>query len=175
MVAAIIIVNTVHRHGQNYAKFAFSFIAATFAALFTSRFVYLTMNRNTINTSLNAIVTSARVLLTALLFMQFAHQASAHHSAAQYDFSQMVEVIGKVIHVDIANPHIDLILEIENADGSTKEVQFEGHARNNVYRRGWRPDAFAEGDVITIHIAPMRDGTDGGYIQQFTMADGQTF
>lgn len=99
----------------------------------------------------------------------------AHHSAAQFDFSQMVPVTGKVILVDVANPHIDLILEITNADGSTKQVQFEGHSRNNVYRRGWRPGAFAVGDEITIFIAPMRNGEDGGYIQEFALKDGRKF
>ena len=121
------------------------------------------------------IQTALIFILSVFFTTFFATQAAAHHSAAQYDFSQMVPVTGKVTHVDIANPHIDLVLEIENEDGTTKEVQFEGHARNNVYRRGWRPGAFDEGDEITIHIAPMRDGTDGGYIQQFTMADGSTF
>jgi hypothetical protein len=99
----------------------------------------------------------------------------AHHSAAQYDFSQMVPVTGKVKHIEISNPHIDLVLEITDADGSTREVQYEGHSRNNVYRRGWRPDAIMEGDTITIYIAPLREGGVGGYIQQFELADGRTF
>jgi hypothetical protein len=99
----------------------------------------------------------------------------AHHSAAQFDFSQNVPVTGKVVHVDVANPHIDLILEIRSEDGTTREVQFEGHSRNNVYRRGWRPGAINEGDEITIFIAPMRNGEDGGYIQEFSLADGRTF
>lgn len=116
----------------------------------------------------------ALVALTfSMLFVSSVSQA--HHSAAQFDFSQMVPVTGKVIHVDVSNPHIDLILEITNDDGSTKQVQFEGHSRNNVYRRGWRPGAFEEGDVITIFIAPMRNGEDGGYIQEFEMADGRKF
>lgn len=101
--------------------------------------------------------------------------AQAHHSASQFDFSQMVPVEGKVIHVDVANPHIDLVLEITNPDGTTRQVQFEGHSRNNVYRRGWRPGAFEEGDTITIFIAPMRNGEDGGYIQEFQLADGKKF
>jgi hypothetical protein len=105
----------------------------------------------------------------------FSSTLLAHHSAAQFDFSQMVPVTGKVVHVDVANPHIDLILEIASVDGSTREVQFEGHSRNNVYRRGWRPGAFAVGDEITIFIAPMRNGEDGGYIQEFALKDGRKF
>jgi len=114
-----------------------------------------------------SIATLCLVLFTGSLF--------AHHSAAQFDFSKREPVTGKVVFVDVSNPHIDLILEIDNGDGTTKEVQFEGHSRNNVYRRGWRPDDFAEGDEITIFIAPMRNGEDGGYIQEFEMADGKKF
>ena len=115
----------------------------------------------------SGVLACALVLLPPALF--------AHHSAAQFDFSQMVPVTGKVVFVDVANPHIDLILEITLDDGTTKEVQFEGHSRNNVYRRGWRPGAFAVGDEITILIAPRRDGGDGGYIQEFVMKDGRKF
>ena len=99
----------------------------------------------------------------------------AHHSAAQYDFGQPVSIEGKVMHIDVANPHIDLVLELDNGDGTTREVRYEGHARNNVYRRGWRPGAINEGDTITISIAPMRTGEDGGYILEFHLADGRSF
>lgn len=114
-------------------------------------------------------------LCLGMCLAMFSAAGMAHHSAAQYDFSQMVPITGKVKHLEIANPHIDLVLEITNPDGSTKEVEFEGHSRNNVYRRGWRPDSFKEGDTITIYIAPLRDGGEGGYIQQFELADGTTF
>jgi hypothetical protein len=99
----------------------------------------------------------------------------AHHSAAQFDFAQNVEITGKIIHIDVSNPHIDLVLEQPAADGSTKQVQYEGHSRNNVFRRGWRPDMMSEGDSVTIFIAPMRNGEDGGYIQSFKLQDGRTF
>lgn len=118
------------------------------------------------------VIKQASLLLCGL-FMAAAVQA--HHSAAQFDFAQNVEITGKIIHIDVSNPHIDLILEQTNADGSTKQVQYEGHSRNNVYRRGWRPDWMKEGDTITIFIAPMRNGEDGGYIQSVKLADGRTF
>lgn len=115
---------------------------------------------------------SCLVLLAALLP---AAAALAHHSAAQFDFAQNVEITGKIIHLDVSNPHIDLILEQPAEGGGTKQVQYEGHSRNNVYRRGWRPDWLKEGDTVTIFIAPMRNGEDGGYIQSFKLADGRTF
>jgi Family of unknown function (DUF6152) len=99
----------------------------------------------------------------------------AHHSAAQFDFAQNVEITGKIIHLDVSNPHIDLILEQPAEGGATKQVQYEGHSRNNVFRRGWRPDWLKDGDTVTIFIAPMRNGEDGGYIQSFKLQDGRTF
>jgi hypothetical protein len=98
-----------------------------------------------------------------------------HHSAAQFDFTQRVPVTGKIKHLDISNPHIDLVLEYENANGNTKQVQFEGHSRNNVFRRGWRPGMMNAGETVTIFIAPMRNGDDGGYIQAWKLADGTEF
>lgn len=114
-----------------------------------------------------SMVAFAALIASSLLF--------AHHSASQYDFANGVDVEGKIILIEVSNPHIDLILEITNDDGSTKEVRFEGHSRNNVYRRGWRPDMMTEGDDITITIAPMRNGDDGGYIQDFKLSDGTFF
>ena len=119
-----------------------------------------------------ALLQHCLLLLAALLL---ASAAQAHHSAAQFDFAQNVEVTGKIIHLDVSNPHIDLILEVATADGGSKQIQFEGHSRNNVYRRGWRPDWMKEGDTVTIFIAPMRNGEDGGYIQSFKLADGRQF
>jgi hypothetical protein len=111
----------------------------------------------------------------AFLAVVLSSLAFSHHSAVQFDFSKNVEVKGKIARMDVSNPHVDLVLEITNADGSTKEVQFEGHSRNNIYRRGWRTGMFEEGDMLTISIAPMRNGEDGGYIQGYTLTDGTQF
>jgi hypothetical protein len=101
--------------------------------------------------------------------------ALAHHSAAQFDFAQTVTVEGKVTMIEVRNPHIKLILEVAAEDGKAHEVEFEGHSRNNVYRRGWRPDSVAVGDTIAIDIAPLRDGSEGGYVKDFKLPDGTTF
>ncbi len=99
----------------------------------------------------------------------------AHHSAAQFDFGQTVMIEGTVKFIDVRNPHIKLILEVENEDGELKEIEYEGHSRNNVFRRGWRPDMLDVGDTVTIGIAPMRDGEEGGYIKDFHLQDGTVF
>src|SRR5688500_3669870 len=96
----------------------------------------------------------------------FSTAASAHHSAAQVDFAQTVRIEGVVKEMRVANPHIALFLEVTD-DKGTRVIEYEGHSRNNVYRRGWRPEMVHTGDTIGIDIAPMRTGGDGGYVKTF--------
>jgi hypothetical protein len=98
----------------------------------------------------------------------------AHHSAAQFDFGQTVRIDGVVKEMRVANPHIALFLEVKD-DKGTRVIEYEGHSRNNVYRRGWRPEMVHTGDTISIDIAPMRTGADGGYVKNFILKDGTEF
>jgi hypothetical protein len=111
------------------------------------------------------------VLAGAGLWMVAAGPALAHHSAAQFDFGNTVDITGTLKYVRFANPHAKLILEVTDERG-TRDIQFEGHSRNNMIREGLRPEMFKVGDEITIRIAPMRDGTDGGYVTALLTEDG---
>jgi Family of unknown function (DUF6152) len=110
----------------------------------------------------------------AVALSTWAAAAWAHHSAAQFDFGQTVRLEGVVKEMRVANPHIALFLEIKDGKGS-RVIEFEGHSRNNVYRRGWRPEMVHEGDAISIDIAPLRTGEDGGYVKTFILKDGTEF
>ncbi len=99
--------------------------------------------------------------------------AFAHHSAAQFDFGNTVDVTGTVQYVRFANPHAKLILEVTDDERGTRDIEFEGHSRNNMIRQGLRPDMMKVGDVITIRIAPMRNGDDGGYVTALLTEDGE--
>jgi hypothetical protein len=115
-----------------------------------------------------------RLLAAFAIGSVWAGAALAHHSAAQFDFGQTVTVAGVVKVVSVANPHIHLVLDVDDEKGQ-REIEFEGHSRNNVYRRGWRPDMLNVGDTLTIEIAPMRSGEDGGYVKNFVLKDGTRF
>jgi len=125
--------------------------------------------------NLSSPVPNKVILAVFLLLAGLSFQAAAHHSAACCDFTKSVPVEGKVKSIEVANPHIKLVLIVTDANGKEKEIYFEGHSRNNVYRRGWRPGMVKAGDRITIHIAPKKSGEDGGYVQSWTTADGRTF
>ena len=110
---------------------------------------------------------------SCLLLTVMAAAASAHHSAAQFDFRNTVLVTGKVVSARLVNPHMRLILEVTDEKRGKRNIEFEGHSRNNMRRQGLLPDMFGVGDTITIRIAPMRDGSDGGYVTAVRTANGQ--
>jgi hypothetical protein len=72
---------------------------------------------------------------------------------------------------EIANPHGRVILRVTDQKGA-RDVEYETHSRNNVYRAGYRDGMVKAGDKVKISIAPNRDGSDGGYITGFTTAKG---
>ena len=112
-------------------------------------------------------------LAGAVLSVSFGGVAVAHHSAAQFDFRNTVDITGIVQRVRFANPHGLLILEVTDDERGTRDIEFEAHSRNNMIRQGLVPDMFTVGDTITIRIAPMRNGNDGGYVTAFITEDGQ--
>jgi hypothetical protein len=108
---------------------------------------------------------------TGLLLALIATSALAHHSAVMFDFQNTVVVEGKVTEVRFANPHMRLIMEVTDAKGK-RNIEFEGHSRNNMARQGLTPNLFKVGDSIAIRIAPMRNGEDGGYVTAVRGPDG---
>ena len=72
------------------------------------------------------------------------------------------------------NPHMQLVLRVTDAKG-TRDIEFEGHSTNNMYRAGYRDRMIKVGDTITVYAAPLRSGADGGYVTAATTASGQRF
>ena len=105
------------------------------------------------------------ISVPALVFWAMA--ASAHHSAAQYDFTKRVTVVGIVKKFVVMNPHTEAVVTVTDAKG-TRDISFEGHSASHFYRAGYKRDMVHVGDKIAVLIAPRKDGADGGYIQAFT-------
>ena len=99
----------------------------------------------------------------------------AHHSANRFDLTiRDNEVSGIVKEFDALNPHTKIVLEVTDEKG-TRDIEFEGHSRNNYYRNGWRVGMVEPGDHITLIAAPTRDGSDGGYALGVITEDGVRF
>lgn len=114
-------------------------------------------------------------LAAASLLGILALPAGAHHSAIRFDLSIRDQTVtGIVKEFKAANPHTRIVLEVTDEKG-TRDIEYEGHSRNNYYRSGWRTGMVEVGDTITLTAAPTRDGSDGGYALRVTTGDGVTF
>ena len=115
-----------------------------------------------------------RILAIVVLLGAAGATLTAHHSAAQFDFSKSVAITGVVVKFIAINPHMQLVLRVTDAKG-TRDVDFEGHSTNNMYRAGYRDKMIKVGDKITVYAAPLRAGGDGGYVTAALTASGQRF
>jgi hypothetical protein len=113
-----------------------------------------------------------RIAIAGMLLLAMAGSTLfGHHSAAAQDFSKRVEIEGVIKIWDIANPHGRVVLRVTDQKGA-RDIEYETHSRNNVYRAGYRDGMIKAGDKVKLSIAPNRDGSDGGYVTGFTTAKG---
>ena len=113
-------------------------------------------------------------VLALVVGLGFGAAVSAHHSAIQFDFGKNVQVTGVVKKFQAINPHMRLVLSVTDAKG-TRDIEFEGHSTNNMYRGCYRDKMINVGDKITVIIAPLKDGSDGGYVTGAVTAKGEKF
>jgi len=98
----------------------------------------------------------------------------AHHSSAMFDKEEVREVTVTVREFQWTNPHVWIQVLITDEDGEATEWSIEGLGPNSLFRNGWRPNSFQQGDVITIRFNPMRDGSTAGGVVGARFADGHT-
>jgi len=100
--------------------------------------------------------------------------ASAHHSAAMFDDSRVVELKGVVKELHWTNPHVWLQVTVDEK-GAKKEWSIEAGSPNTLSRNGWRNTSFKPGDTVMVRVNPMKDGTAAGsFIGAKFDTDGHT-
>ena len=115
---------------------------------------------------------SALLVATGLVLTSSA--LLAHHSAAMFDDAKVLELTGVVKEMQWANPHIWIQLVVDD-NGAKKEWSLEGGSPNTLSRRGWRSTTFKAGDVVTVRLNPMKDGTAAGlFVGAKFASDGHT-
>jgi hypothetical protein len=102
-----------------------------------------------------------------------AQSAGAHHSPVMFDQSKPVTLTGTVRQFQWTNPHSYVQLVVKNAEGQDEEWNIEMAAPTYLYNLGWRPGTLKNGDTVTLTVAPLRKGGNGGLLLKATMADGK--
>ncbi|MGI9259546.1 MAG: DUF6152 family protein [Gammaproteobacteria bacterium] len=85
--------------------------------------------------------------------------ALGHHSNAEYDSTVVRELEGEVASVSWRNPHVELTLRIENADGTESVWDLEAQDINSLSRRGLDGSLINVGDIIRVagHASTRRE------------------
>ena len=75
---------------------------------------------------MNTVATSG---LACSLSLALVAPALAHHSAAAFDTQREVRVTGTITEYTFRNPHVYMILQVKNPDGSVVAMEVEGAPR----------------------------------------------
>ena len=102
-----------------------------------------------------------------------ANVALAHHSPVMFDQAHPMTLTGTVREFQWTNPHSYIQLVVKNDQGQDEEWSLEMGASVYLYNLGWRPSSVKAGDTLTVTIAPLRKGTQGGLLLKAATADGK--
>ncbi len=91
-----------------------------------------------------------RLAIAAVCLLLIPSAGSTHHSRAE--FSERVEEIsGEIVSARWTNPHPEIILRAETADGGGEELQIQAYgAANNLRQAGVTDELFEIGDRIIV-------------------------
>ena len=112
--------------------------------------------------------------IVAALLIAGALPLAAHHSAAMFDNTKVVEIKGTIKEFQWTNPHVWIQVVVQKSPGTSEEWSIEGGGPNTLSRQGWRPTSFKAGEAVTLRINPMRDGTTAGLFVGAKFADSKT-
>jgi hypothetical protein len=113
------------------------------------------------------------VILGAFLGM-FSIHAQAHHSTTAFDMSRTVVLKGSFRQFNYQNPHINLVLDVEEGGGKVTTYQIEGPPPAWFRQAGIRRADFDKGvgQAVTLEVHPSKDGSMIGFFQKITFTDG---
>ena len=90
------------------------------------------------------------ILITSLVLMS---PALAHHSQAEFDNSNVLEMEGEIVAAYWRNPHVNFTLKTIDGDGGNEELwEMEAGAWNSISRRGVPRNAISTGDRVTVGV-----------------------
>ena len=98
--------------------------------------------------------------------------AWGHHSHANYDMTEYLNVAGTVTDVHWINPHIWLYVEVTGDDGHPEVWVLETASPAQLARNGVTRDTVHVGDTISARCHQLWDGSNGCLLGYLTGRDG---
>jgi hypothetical protein len=101
-----------------------------------------------------------------------ATSALAHHSNSAFDGDKVMVLTGTVTEWKWSNPHVWIILSVDDDKGGKVEWAIEGRTPGQLVRAGWSKTTLKPGETITVDFSPAKDGTKTGLLTRVRRADG---
>ena len=118
-------------------------------------------------------MTSAVVMLAALVCLLVTDPALAHHSYAAFDREKKVTLTGVVREFQWNNPHAWIQIVVADEKGRQVEWGVECGSPNMMARTGWKSSTLKAGDKVVAIVNPLKDGRPNGSLVTVTLADGR--
>jgi hypothetical protein len=97
----------------------------------------------------------------------------AHHSTAPYDTAKVVTIKGTVTSVDWRNPHVQIHLDVADADGRKVNWDVETWGTGQLSVRGLTNGFLKPGDRASADVFLAKDGTPRAVVRTLTLPDGR--
>ncbi len=102
--------------------------------------------------------------------------ALAHHNyRLRFDYDTSVTMTGVVTKFDWKNPHIEILVDVENEDGSITSWVMPTMAPGVANRLGITPETLLPGDTLLVTGALARNGSNEMRARTMTLEDGTHF
>ena len=113
-------------------------------------------------------------VIAAPVAAAIAGQAFAHHSFAMFDQTKAVTLKGTVKEFEWVNPHAWIrLLVMDEKTSKQVEYAFEMGSVARSTKDGWKRDTIRPGDVISVTMAPLKDGSRGGMYLAAELPNGK--
>jgi uncharacterized protein DUF6152 len=118
-------------------------------------------------------------LLAMLILLLAASTLFAHHSVSgQFDPSKSITLKGVISKVEWINPHIYVLLDVKEADGTTATWALETLPTAMMRKAGLSKESVMgqPGEIVTVVANPGRDAAKKlAWILKITYADGRNY
>ena len=101
-----------------------------------------------------------------------ATSALAHHSNSAFDGDKVMVLTGTVIEWKWTNPHVWIVLSVDDGSGGKVQWAIEGRTPGQLVRAGWSKTILKTGETITVDFSPAKDGSRTGLLTRVRRADG---
>jgi hypothetical protein len=110
----------------------------------------------------------------AIAFIATSGGVSAHHAfSAEFDSERPVKLKGKIVRLELVNPHAWIHIEVPKEGGGTEEWMIEGGTPTVLMRRGITKDTLPIGAEVIVEGYQAKDRSTRANGRDITFTDGR--